>query len=271
MTDAPLRIDDTELHVQGDGPHTIVMLHGWPDTYRLWDAQVAAFSPHYRCVRFTLPGFDVRRPRGALSLDEMVAFIARVVDTTSPQRPVILLLHDWGCLFGYEYAMRHPARVQRIVGADVGDAGSTAHVRSLSAKAKAMTLVYQGWLLAAWRIGGRTGDAMTRRMARLARAPADPAHVGACMNFPYDIAWTGSHGGYRQRLPVEPACPMLFVYGERKPFMFHSPSWLELLAQRADHRVVALPTGHWVMHHRAPAFNAAVLDWLQATEGAAAA
>ena len=56
-------IDGIAVHAEGDGADTIVMVHGWPDTYRLWDAQVDAFKAQYRCVRFTLPGFDVTKPR----------------------------------------------------------------------------------------------------------------------------------------------------------------------------------------------------------------
>src|SRR5690349_19181705 len=118
------------------------MIHGWPDTYRLWDAQVACFKGRYRCIRFTLPGFDIGKPRRAVPLEEMVATLRKIVEETSPGRPVILMLHDWGCAFGYQLAMRHPAFVSRIVGVDIGDAGTRQHLRSLSAKAKAMVLAY---------------------------------------------------------------------------------------------------------------------------------
>ena len=47
------------IYVEGEGSETIVMVHGWPDTYRLWDDTVAHLKDRYRCVRFTLPGFDV--------------------------------------------------------------------------------------------------------------------------------------------------------------------------------------------------------------------
>ena len=58
-----------DVHVEGEGPETIVMVHGWPDTYRLWDRQVAALRDRYRCVRFTLPSFDASQPRKAFTLD----------------------------------------------------------------------------------------------------------------------------------------------------------------------------------------------------------
>ncbi len=264
-----LQVDGLDVHVEGEGEHALVMLHGWPDTYRLWDGQSAFFKSDYRCVRFTLPGFDVAQPRRAYSLDATLDHIHRVVEAVSPGRPVVLMLHDWGCLFGYQYAMRHPGRVSRIVGVDIGDAGSRSHTRSLSLKAKLMAAGYQLWLAAAWRIGGALGDRMTLGMTRALKVPADPRFISAKANFPYDIAWTGSHGSYKQVRPFEPPCPLLFVYGTRKPFLFHSPAWAEAQASKPGNRVVALQAGHWVMKDQPREFNDAVSDWLAA--GAASA
>ena len=49
---------DIDLHIEGAGEETVLMVHGWPDTYRLWDAQVEALKGRFRCIRFTLPGLD---------------------------------------------------------------------------------------------------------------------------------------------------------------------------------------------------------------------
>jgi len=68
-------------------PETIVMIHGWPDTYRLWDAQVAFFSHRYRCVRFTLPGFDIDKPRRAVPLEEMIETLKAIVEQEQPGFP----------------------------------------------------------------------------------------------------------------------------------------------------------------------------------------
>jgi len=58
---------------------------------------------------------------------------------------------------------------------------------------------------------------------------------------------------------------MLYLYGQRKPFMFHSPAWIDALARRPGSRVVGLRTGHWVMLDQPQEFIAAVSDWLDAT------
>jgi len=258
------QVDGIDVLVEGEGAATIVMIHGWPDTYRLWDAQAAHFKDRYRCVRFTLPGFDIGKPRRAVPLEEMIETLRTIVEQASPGRPVILMLHDWGCAFGYQLAMRHPSLVSRIVGVDIGDAGTKPHLRSLTATAKAMVLAYQLWLAAAWRIGGRIGDGMTLWMARRARRPSDPRFIDSRMDYPYYIRWMKAYGSYRGMVRFEPKVPMLFVYGTRKPFLFHTPAWAEALAARPGNRVEAFATGHWVMSQEPERFNQVVDAWLSA-------
>ena len=58
---------------------------------------------------------------------------------------------------------------------------------------------------------------------------------------------------------------MLFIYGTRKPFMFHSSAWAAELKSKAGSRVVAMDTDHWPMLRQPDAFNRIVLDWLGAS------
>lgn len=113
MKSDTFELDGIQVLIEGDGEQTILMIHGWPDTYRLWDAQVAELGQHYRCVRFTLPGFDIAKPARASSLQQVVDLIRAIADRASPDRAVIVMVHDWGCIFGYEYVAQHPARVAR--------------------------------------------------------------------------------------------------------------------------------------------------------------
>jgi pimeloyl-ACP methyl ester carboxylesterase len=238
------------------------MVHGWPDTCRLWQGQVEALKPHCRCLRFTLPGFDLSRPSGAWSLEEVVEIMRRIVTQTCPGKRVTLLLHDWGCLYGYQFALRHPQLVERIVGVDIGDAGSRQHRAQLGPKAKSMVLAYQLWLATAWRLGGRLGDRMARWMAGALGCPTDAQAIGAQMGYPYAVQWFGVKGGFGRLPAFRPTMPMLYLYGQRKPFMLHSQAWLEALAAKPGCRVVGLPTGHWVMLQQPEAFNQALLEWL---------
>jgi len=48
--------------------------------------------------------------------------------------------------------------------------------------------------------------------------------------------------------------------------MFHSTAWRDKLVAQPGHRVIGLPTGHWVMVQQPKEFNEAVLTWLSETE-----
>ncbi len=259
-------IQGVDVFVEGSGTQTVLMLHGWPDTHRLWDSTVEALKANYRCVRFTLPGFDLSKPPVALSLDKITALIDAIVNTVSSHAPVTLLLHDWGCMFGYEFASAHPARVAAVVAVDIGDHNSGDYLRSLSGKAKFGVFAYQIWLAVAWKIGCHLGtgvaNRMTRWMAHTIGCRTPPADMGWQMNYPYAMVWLGQSGGLKGTARVKPIWPLLYIYGAKKPFMFHSPQWLAKVAQFPGNKVEEFATGHWVMMHRPTEFNASVKAWL---------
>ena len=261
-----LDIDGVSVRVEGSGSHTVLMLHGWPDTLKLWDGTVAALQDQFRCVRLTLPGFDLAQPARATSLARMSALLCQVLDQVRPGQAVTLLLHDWGCAFGYEFAAQHPQRVARIVAVDIGDYNSKDLQRALSPTAKCQVWAYQVWLALAWLLGrhfsARVGNRMTRWMARTLRCPAPAAQIGWPMNYPYAMRWFGMAGGLHLAAPVQPGCPLLYLYGQRKPFMFHSPAWLAQVAARPGSAVQGFRAGHWVMLDQPEEFHACVRRWL---------
>ena len=259
-------VQSVDIFVEGSGTQTILMLHGWPDTHRLWDSAVEALKADYRCVRFALPGFDLSKPPVALPLDKITALIDSIVDAVSPTEPVTLLLHDWGCMFGYEFASLHADRVAAVIAVDIGDHNSGDYPRSLSGKAKLGALAYQMWLAVAWKIGRhineRLADRMTRWMAHTIGCRTPPETIGWQMNYPYAMAWLGQSGGLSGTARVKPIWPLLYIYGAKKPFMFHSPQWLAKVAQIPGNKVEEFATGHWVMMHKPAEFNASVKAWL---------
>lgn len=258
----------SEIFIEGQGEQTVVLIHGWPDTYRVWDGTVLALQDQYRCVRFTLPGFEGPPQGPALSLAEITARLLAVVDAASPDKPVTLLMHDWGCVFGYELAARHPERVARIVAVDIGDARSSQFLNSLSVKTKLMVAFYQLWLAKSWLWGrfvsGRFANYWTRMMARALRCPAQPESIQWYMGYPYAMTWFKLGGGLRGLAKFEPHCPMLYLYGKRKPFMFHSQHWVDSLNAKPGSQAVGLNAGHWVMLDQPQEFAARVREWLAA-------
>ncbi len=262
-----LEIHGLTVHVEGSGP-TLLLLHGWPDSAALWDATVAALRDGYRCVRFTLPGFDVDLPPRSMSVHQLTDLIAAVVDQVSPDQPVTLLLHDWGCLFGAAYARRYPERVARAVVTDVGDAGSPAHLHGLTLRQKALIGGYQLPLALLWLLGRRAprpATALTRRIAGWLGCPTPAGRIGWQQNYPYAVQVLGSLGGRRGMARLDTvfdSVPVLFCYGRRKPFSFHSAHWLDVLEARRGCGVRGFDTGHWIMVDQPEAYHDAVRTWL---------
>jgi pimeloyl-ACP methyl ester carboxylesterase len=258
-----LSVRDTDIIIEGRGETTLVMVHGWPDTHRLWDGLVDRLKVGFRCARFTLPGFAVHDPRRLRTLGEIVAVLEAVVDAVSPDRPVTLVLHDWGCFYGYQYYMRNPSRVSHIVGIDIGDVGSKEMKLPLSMVL--FTLGYQLWLAGAWVIGGRTGDAMTRLLARAVGARADPSLVHSGMNYAYYLKYKSALLGRSQGdVPFEPACPMLFLYGRKKPTMFHSDAFVERLNRTPNSKAAGFDAGHWLMLEQPTEVASEIRGWARA-------
>ncbi|TWO73251.1 alpha/beta hydrolase [Caenimonas sedimenti] len=261
-----MRIGGCAIHIEGAGPETLLMLHGWPDTHALWDGTVEVLRDSFRCARFTWPGFEPGSPRTLPQLDDILALLLEVVDALCPGGKVTLVLHDWGCIFGYQFAMRHPERVERIIGVDIGDVASL--VRELDGRGKLAIAAYQVWLSAAWKMGGALGDWMTRSMARWLRAPAPASTLHWQMNWPYYLTWFGGKAALpRHSVPFHPSCPMLFIHGRRKHVRFHSRSWAAALAEQPGNRVEAFDTGHWVMVQAPARFHQVVRDWLLQRSG----
>jgi cis-3-alkyl-4-acyloxetan-2-one decarboxylase len=254
-----LNVQGIEVFVEGEGDSTLLMIHGWPDTYRLWDKQVALLKNDFRCARFSLPGYEVNQPARAVSLEEMIELFKAIADALSPDKPLTLMLHDWGCVFGYQFAAQYPERVSRIVGVDIGDSFSKNFLSVLTGKEKLMIAAYQLWLALAYKLGG-LGTVMTRWMARKLSCKVAPNMIAAQQNYPYVLAWTG---GFKKAVNFVPHCPFLYLYGKRKPFMFHSPQWLEELASSPGSEVHGFATGHWVMVGDPVGFNQKLLHWLK--------
>ena len=105
---------------------------------------------------------------------------------------------------------------------------------------------------------------MTRGLAKLAQAPARDRPLDAVINYPYRNVWADIASGRAGQLTrgYWPTCPLLFVYGSKKRFMFHSPAWIEHV-RRVGGDVIEIPSDHWVPRH--PSFVPTLASWLERT------
>ncbi|MEP4487139.1 MAG: alpha/beta hydrolase [Halioglobus sp.] len=257
-----MSVDGIKVYVEGAGQETIVMLHGWPDTHELWQQQIEYFKDTYVCVSFTMPGF-AEGDRTDYSVSDVVAKIKLIVDAVSPDQPVILIAHDWGCAFGYEYAMRNSDRVKKMIGLDVGDINSDYFTESLTIKQKLMVFSYQIILAISFVLPRSIGNSMAKFVAKVLDAKSNRDKIHAGMSMPYAMRWFGSNGGMKDLSPMEPSFPFFYAYAAQKPMMFHSPQWLQYLSDSPENKIQSIDCGHWLMIDKADEFNASAADWLK--------
>lgn len=119
---------ELEVDVRGDGP-PVLLLHGWPDTHRLWDAQVAALvDAGYRTIAPDLRGFgESDRPPNVedYALANTVADVMGVLDSLGVERAHVVG-HDFGAAVAWLLASVAPKRVDHLVALSVGHLASFA-------------------------------------------------------------------------------------------------------------------------------------------------
>jgi pimeloyl-ACP methyl ester carboxylesterase len=112
----------TEYDVGGVG-RPVVLLHGFPDSGRLWRHQVPVLrDAGYQVIVPDLRGYGRSdKPTGvaAYAMHELVGDVAAMLDQLDIER-AHLVGHDWGAALAWALAMRRPERVDHFVALSVG-------------------------------------------------------------------------------------------------------------------------------------------------------
>jgi pimeloyl-ACP methyl ester carboxylesterase len=248
---------------RADGP-TLVFVHGWPDNASLWRKQVAVLGDRYRCVLITLPNFgESAELAGGCDMPELAERVAAVIHEVQPGGSVGLVTHDWGAYIGYLLEQRHPQLISRLAAFDVGG-----HLLMSGLKSSLMIISYQWALIACWLAGGiipPLGRLLTRSVARIIGVPRRQREtIRSRYNYPYFYFWRAMLvPGWRDRFlrRYRPQCPVMYLFGEAKPVMFHSEKWLEIVADGGGRAEGLAGAGHWLMETHAETVNARLLDW----------
>ncbi len=113
---------ELEVDVQGEGT-PVVLLHGFPDSSRLWRHQVKALvAAGFRTIVPDQRGYGAsEKPDEVLaySLPFLVADVIGILDELSIDRANIVG-HDWGAAVAWGVALSAPERVRALVALSVG-------------------------------------------------------------------------------------------------------------------------------------------------------
>lgn len=100
----------------GAGP-LVVMIHGFPDFWLTWRAQMEELSQDHEVVAIDQRGYNLSdRPKGveAYDMQHLVGDVAAVIRARGRERAIVVG-HDWGGAVAWTLAMMRPELVEKLI------------------------------------------------------------------------------------------------------------------------------------------------------------
>ncbi|WP_339723794.1 alpha/beta hydrolase [uncultured Paraglaciecola sp.] len=97
---------------------TIIFLHGFPEYWGTWHAQLAYFSKDYRVIAPDLPGYnlsDKPQQQSFFAVPNLIQFMAKFIQSVASQEKVILVAHDWGGAIAWPLTAFFPQLIEKLV------------------------------------------------------------------------------------------------------------------------------------------------------------
>ncbi|HYV49030.1 MAG TPA: alpha/beta hydrolase [Myxococcaceae bacterium] len=120
LTHRRVKLSEVELHVveAGAGEKLVVLLHGFPEFWFTWRAQIPALArAGYRVVAPDMRGYNTSdKPKGVASYDvvNLSRDVAELIQAMGAERADVVG-HDWGGAVAWMFAMFHGDRLRRLV------------------------------------------------------------------------------------------------------------------------------------------------------------
>jgi len=100
----------------GKGP-LVVLIHGFPDYWYTWHAQIEALATDHRVVALDLRGYNLSdKPQGvaAYSKELLASDVASVIRDCG-EKKAVLIGHDWGGMVAWQVALYLPDLVDKLI------------------------------------------------------------------------------------------------------------------------------------------------------------
>ncbi|MEW9554760.1 SDR family NAD(P)-dependent oxidoreductase [Nonomuraea sp. NPDC050783] len=280
------------VHTDGDPAHpTVLLLHGYPDTHRVWDEVAALLSGRFHVVRYDVRGAGAStgpRDHRDYGLDRLMDDLEAVLDAVPGRgRKVHLVGHDWGSVQGWEAAGRPGLRERLASFTSLGGpgtrqvAGFARHGRPRDRLAQLVRSWYIGAFLVpvvpelAW--GSLVPRLLARRLRREGAPPRDGHPARTLVRDGRNGLWLYRanlrHGPAR---PPDPGAagpvidvPVQLVEPAHDVFVTEALSeWCGRSASRLWRR--RIDAGHWAHRGRPGVVAGMIAEFVAHVEGAPA-
>jgi pimeloyl-ACP methyl ester carboxylesterase len=113
-----LDVDGIEVayHEQGQGPITLVMVHGLGSYMPAWLNNIEGLKDQYRIIALDLPGYGrSSKANYHYSMDFFAAVVNRAIEELAPNDQVVLVGHSMGGQIAMTHALNYPGRAKALV------------------------------------------------------------------------------------------------------------------------------------------------------------
>ena len=242
-------VGDLAIHstVHGQGPRTVIFVHGWTCDESSWAAQVAALERDYRVVTLDLPGHgrsDAPAP-DQFSM-ELFAQAVEAVRAEVGADKVVLVGHSMGGPVIRQYALDHPEHVAGLVAVDGQlDMRPLAAVRGLPTPTREMRATMIGTMF-----GPTTSPELQAQIRTMMMGASDATAAGAM------AAMFDPSNQSEQKIMA----PALTIFAGTSRFA-SDQSTREVVPNWTSEQFAG--TGHFVMMEQPDKFNAALRAFLE--------
>lgn len=255
---------------EGEGA-PVLMLHGFPDSSRLWRHQVAALRvAGFRVVAPDLRGFgesDKPQEVEAYAFRHLLADVVAVLDSLEVERAHVVG-HDWGAGLAWVLAGLLRKRVERLVVLSVGH--PNAELRTLEQRQKFWYQLLFQFEGVAEELLARDDWASFRELARshpdIDRVVADlsrPGALTAALNWYRANSHPAQELERRRRLPAV-AAPTLGIWSSGDDYLLEEPMRGSGEHVKAAWRYERIDgASHWLPLDAPERVNELLVDWLR--------
>jgi haloalkane dehalogenase len=262
-----------KLHYLDEGPRDappVLMLHGNPTWSFHYRNLVLKLRGEFRCIAPDHIGCGLSDKPGDEAYDYRLASriedLETLLDHLELDQPLTLVVHDWGGMIGFAWAVKHPQKIARTVVLNTA-AFPLPHDKKMPAALSLVRDTRLGAFLVT-RFNAFSGIAarvafkkpVSREIRQGYTLPYDtPANRIATLRFVQDIPLQESDPGFgilintAERLHLLKDKPCLVAWGE-KDFVFDAPFLKQWLHHFPDAEVHRFPDcGHYVLEDGGPA------------------
>jgi pimeloyl-ACP methyl ester carboxylesterase len=276
---APVRADElgdegfvdsagVKIHyvASGKGP-LVILLHGFPDYWYTWRAQMPALAKHFQVVAIDLRGYNKSdQPKGVenYTVEKLLGDVDAVRKHFKADKTIVVG-HDWGGLIAWSYAMAHPGKTDRLVILNLPHPKGIQRELATNPKQQANS--------AYARLLQQDDAAKNLTPEILAMWEKDPADKKKYIEAFKRSSIEGMVNYYKANYPKPPykddkafppvKCPVLMFHGLDDPYLLPGAlndtwKWVE-----NDLTIVTVPkAGHWVHRDAADLVTKRMVRWL---------